>query len=184
MEKKFDKIYYRIINEGPLGSAVQGIGAALKNNVGEILGGIDPTKSALPSVTKAVGQIPGAIGSLKPKWGTPLDIEKHKKDPSSFVGTTIFKKPRDTNEIITATVADVSNLRNQGYFTATLSDPNYIVIVPKRQQTNMPDQNKIPEYVIRKDRFNNYIKQFTQKSTNTFTVDSGESKSWVYGQLY
>jgi hypothetical protein len=184
MEKKFDKIYYRIINEGILGNVVKGSLNAVKDNVEQVISGINPNKYALGSVAKAVGQIPRAIGNLKPKWGTPLDIEKHKKDPSSFVGTTIFKKPRDTNEIITATVADISNLRNQGYFTATLSDPNYIVIVPKRQQTNMPDQNKIPEYVIRKDRLNNYIKQFTPKSTNTFTVDSGESKSWVYGQLY
>jgi hypothetical protein len=183
MEKKFDKIYYRVINEGLLGSAVQGVGTALKNNAGEILRGINPNKSAAGSAAQLAGQALGAIKNLKPKWGSPLDIEKHKQNPNAFKGTTIFKKPRDTNEIITATVTDISNLKNQGYFIATVADP-FIVIVPKKQQTNMPDQTKIPEYVIRKDRLNNYIKQFTPKSTNTFTVDSGESKSWVYGQLY
>jgi hypothetical protein len=183
MEKKFDKIYYRVINEGLLGSVVQGVGTALKNNAGEIIRGIDPNKSALPSVAKAVGQIPGAIGSLKPKWGTPLDIEKHKQNPNAFKGTKIFKTlNKETKEIVTATVTDVSNLKTQGYFVATLADPNYIVIVDRKNSSiNNPTQNKTQEYVVRKDYFNNiktqfdeYIKDFLLKNNinqNIETVD-------------
>ena len=183
MEKKFDKIYYRVINEGLLGSAVQGVGTALKNNAGEILRGINPNKSAAGSVAQLAGQALGAIKNLKPKWGSPLDIEKHKQNPNAFKGTKIFKTiNKETKEIVTATVTDVSNLKNQGYFVATLADPNYIVIVDKKNSSiNNPTQNKTQEYVVRKDYFNNiktefneYIKDFLLKNNinqNIETVD-------------
>lgn len=179
MEKKFDKIYYRVINEGLLGRAVQ---SSLKAT-GDALKRInlsDQNTTAGASVAKLAGQ---ALGALKPKWGSPLDIEKHKQNPNSFKGTKIFKTlNKETREIVTATVTDVSNLKNQGYFVATLADPNYIVIVDKKNSSiNNPTQNKIQEYVVRKDYFNNiktefneYIKDFLLKNNinkNIETVD-------------
>jgi hypothetical protein len=165
MEKKFDKIYYRIINETPLlAKALAGVGSAIASgiNPSNIIKNINPNSTALPAVSKAVGQIPSALKNLAPKFGKPLDIEKHKLNPTSFNGTKIFKRlNRESKEIVTARVTDVTNLKSQGVFTATLLDPNYIVIISKKS-SNIPNQNKTEEYVVKKDYFNNIKKQFNE----------------------
>jgi hypothetical protein len=181
MGKKFDNIYYKIIKEGVLGNVVGGLGKSIASNAGNIISNINPNASALPTVAKAVGQIPAALKNLAPKMGKQIDIEYHKKNPNSFLNTKIFKYINsNTKEIVVAKVSDVSRLKTNGSFTATLLDPNYIIIVSKKNNNFDPSvTNSSKEYVVKsnyfndiKNDFNNHMKNFASKNNINININS------------
>lgn len=106
--------------------------------------------------------------------GKQIDIENHKKNPNSFLNTKIFKYINpNTKEIVVAKVSDVSRLKTNGSFTATLLDPNYIIIVSKKNNNFDPSVTNSPkEYVVKSNYFNNIKNDFNNHMKNFATKNN------------
>jgi len=171
MKKTFDDIYFGVLEEaGLINGITQGIGQAavggvkaLARNAGDIARQVNPNKTAGASLMNIAKT---GIESLKnlSKYGKPLDIQKMKNNPNSYLNAKIFKYfSPNSQEVITAQITDVSKFKTSNLFTAKLLDSNYIIIVSSDKNISDPaSKNQNKEYIVKKDYFTNLKSMFNK----------------------
>lgn len=171
MKKTFDDIYFGVLEEaGLINGITQGIGQAavgtvkaLARNAGDIARQANPNKTAGASLMNIAKT---GIQSLKnlSKYGKPLDIQKMKNNPNSYLNAKIYKYfSTKSEEVITAQITDVSKFKTSNLFTAKLLDSNYIIIVSSDKNISDPaSKNQNKEYIVKKDYFTNLKSMFNK----------------------
>ena len=171
MKKTFDDIYFGVLEEaGLINGITQGIGQAavggvkaLARNAGDIARQVNPNKTAGASLMNIAKT---GIQSLKnlSKYGKPLDIQKMKNNPNSYLNAKIYKYfSPNSQEVITAQITDVSKFKTSNLFTAKLLDSNYIIIVSSDKNISDPaSKNQNKEYIVKKDYFTNLKSMFNK----------------------